>query len=443
VTIYKVKNVEYSEGVVKMTTLTGTTILSTSKDNIQVRGQYNGAKASSNVAPPAGTATGTGTYAGTGKTTYYYSECHKGNVFIFQHKNIHFHAGGINRQAKEVPGWLTINLTISGSFGVEPKLQYHGFKAKYLEKWRVPLGIHIPIQDFKYPHWPREFWLDLVKELEKLAQNKEELNVLVVCDGGHGRTGLVMGILLGLLTTERNPIEHLRKIYCNSAVETQEQAEYVKKITGKNFDPKAFSYSKGYGAAGGAGYGYKYGDYDDDYGYTKGYTATKTGPAATVWSKAESETKGKQLKFPDYEDDKRTKEKYEQFAQMDEEAEEEEEFIIMEDKLIEYNLSIDKMAQIFVHDKQAFYSIIQYMDAIEDDDDKAIDMALDKIYEYEIKNKVVIKLPGREEKDVGYDDGMPEDAKYLDVFEHDDNSVDEELADDLDSSTDYLPNEEQ
>ena len=52
--------------------------------------------------------------------------------------------------------------------------------------------------------------------------------VHVGCMGGHGRTGIVLAALVKVLTGESDAITYVRKNYCHKAVETSEQANFLK-----------------------------------------------------------------------------------------------------------------------------------------------------------------------------------------------------------------------
>jgi len=55
--------------------------------------------------------------------------------------------------------------------------------------------------------------------------------VLVHCMGGHGRTGTALAILLGLSgAMKKDPVAWLRKHYCEEAVETKKQIEYIQSL---------------------------------------------------------------------------------------------------------------------------------------------------------------------------------------------------------------------
>ena len=144
-----------------------------------------------------------------------------------------FHAGGVSAGAKEVWGWLTINLTEVGDFGIDQYVAFQGFSSPLLGKWAVPKAIHLPIRNFGVPHFPAQFWKDLLQSLAEIGEQQEDgLDVLIVCEGGHGRTGLVLAILAGLIFDYQEPVNWVRKNYCHHAVETAAQATYVWEMLG-------------------------------------------------------------------------------------------------------------------------------------------------------------------------------------------------------------------
>ena len=183
---------------------------------------------------PTTTGTKTGlSSTGSGSKTYVNSHlwkrnCHRSNAFVFEYKNVRFHASGTDSGASEVWGWLTINLLEAGSFGLDQFIAYQGFESPTLSKWAVPKAIHLPIKNFGVPYFPTQFWKDLLASLVSLAQTQENgLDVLIICQGGHGRTGMVLSILAGLAFGFQEPITWVRKNYCIHAVETNAQAQYV------------------------------------------------------------------------------------------------------------------------------------------------------------------------------------------------------------------------
>lgn len=78
----------------------------------------------------------------------------------------------------------------------------------------------------------RAHWQSLVDAFSRLPGR-----IAVYCDGGHGRTGTALAILAslgGLVPEDACPVEWVRKRYCSSAVETDEQIEYIEAITGRS-----------------------------------------------------------------------------------------------------------------------------------------------------------------------------------------------------------------
>jgi len=92
-----------------------------------------------------------------------------------------------------------------------------------------PIAVFFKIQDMSTPKDPDEFkkmikWLaDKVLEGEK---------VHVGCIGGHGRTGMVLSALVYELTGNNDAIAYVREHYCEKAVETDTQINFLHKHFG-------------------------------------------------------------------------------------------------------------------------------------------------------------------------------------------------------------------
>lgn len=79
--------------------------------------------------------------------------------------------------------------------------------------------------DFGIPTMDRRWWLRLNAALAKI-----DGDVILHCQGGHGRTGTAASILAamnGWAGTDRCPVEWLRSVYCDKAVECKEQIDYI------------------------------------------------------------------------------------------------------------------------------------------------------------------------------------------------------------------------
>lgn len=77
------------------------------------------------------------------------------------------------------------------------------------------------------------FWPALLKQL-KSAQKKKgsTLNVLAICQGGHGRSGSVAAILTMLMTdyTPLDALTHIRALHCARAIESKVQHQYLNTV---------------------------------------------------------------------------------------------------------------------------------------------------------------------------------------------------------------------
>lgn len=77
----------------------------------------------------------------------------------------------------------------------------------------------------------REAWDGLV---ECIAGTTGD--IVINCVGGHGRTGTalaIIGVLGGVLPADTCPVKAVRAMYCQEAVETEDQLDYIERITGR------------------------------------------------------------------------------------------------------------------------------------------------------------------------------------------------------------------
>lgn len=96
----------------------------------------------------------------------------------------------------------------------------------------VPVVPHLRINwaDSDTPGLSDHWWQKLVAALRKI-----DGMVSVNCMGGHGRTGTCLAILAslsGACKKTDDPVAWVRKVYCEDAVETKSQIDYVEAITG-------------------------------------------------------------------------------------------------------------------------------------------------------------------------------------------------------------------
>lgn len=161
-------------------------------------------------------------------------KCHDGNVSVMHVKGGGaLFCGGWSRLA-DGEGMAVIDLTgsekVDGGSPIVPKNE----EAKKMFKSTIAstssrrtqpwLSFHI--KDFGIPTVERATWIALSEDVYALMA--QGVNVLVACTGGHGRTGMTASILCYLMNnTIGDPVTYLRGVYCNHAVETRAQHEYV------------------------------------------------------------------------------------------------------------------------------------------------------------------------------------------------------------------------
>lgn len=88
--------------------------------------------------------------------------------------------------------------------------------------------------DGKAPTLTRDWWERLVEFL--LSGEMDGEKVIFYCHGGHGRTGTALSIILALsgeLPKGKDPVAKIRKLYCDDAVESWSQVDYIEAVTGR------------------------------------------------------------------------------------------------------------------------------------------------------------------------------------------------------------------
>jgi protein-tyrosine phosphatase len=168
-----------------------------------------------------------GKWASKGYTSY--KECHTGINPIFTIENGGtLYAGGWTRGAVPSEGMVVIDL--DGMY-YDNRIQANSAaQALFQNVLSDNPVIYMPIKDFSVPAWSASYWAKIALDIDAILSSGKD--VLVCCVGGHGRTGLFVSILAGLFVPEAadTPIEWLRTIYCDSAVETRSQEQYVRRI---------------------------------------------------------------------------------------------------------------------------------------------------------------------------------------------------------------------
>lgn len=196
--------------------------------------------------------------------------CHSGNVSVMYYPVLesNLYCGGWSRGANS-EGLVVIDLTGSEPIdGVGPirALNESAKKefAKVIELNQAERSLpwlSFKVKDFGVPDVERETWAELADAILNLM--KQGHSVLLACNGGHGRTGTAAAIICHMLNNSvGDPVEYIRSVYCNSAVETYEQHKYVNKMCGLDV-PKDIGYKHEYKTT-----YYNYGGYG---GYAGGY----------------------------------------------------------------------------------------------------------------------------------------------------------------------------
>jgi hypothetical protein len=99
----------------------------------------------------------------------------------------------------------------------------------YLDtRWQPPWPhAHIDWPDFGLPA-NRDDMLAAFQDLLTRSQRGEVVEI--GCIGGHGRTGTALGVLATLAGTRDDPVDWVRDTYCRHAIETDEQAAFVRQL---------------------------------------------------------------------------------------------------------------------------------------------------------------------------------------------------------------------
>lgn len=168
----------------------------------------------------------------------------------FSEEGITFYGGGRTRSG----GWDAWSEDAYPDLAIGPVTEL-GVNTRVPLGWacseHLPTFIEIEWPDMRTPRVPPAFWTSLVEDIRAKDQIR---TVQAQCMGGHGRTGTALAIFLGLLRpsaydTVDAVVKDLRMLYCEKAVETADQFEYIARATGKPYDGRvgpSKHYSTGY-----------------------------------------------------------------------------------------------------------------------------------------------------------------------------------------------------
>lgn len=183
-------------------------------------------------------------------------DCHKGNCKIFEvmtgvETGLVVYGGGSSHRAD--PGAVDIVIALASSSSHD--------RWSVPASWRlakhVPLVAQLPFPDYQAPPMSREMWRALWKDLLTEAKKSAKLlTVLVMCVGGHGRTGTALVALAheaGVIPLGADPIVWLREVYCDKAVEAKSQIQYLEAMYGFTTAAKSEAITYSYSAGGKGG----------------------------------------------------------------------------------------------------------------------------------------------------------------------------------------------
>ena len=165
--------------------------------------------------------------------------CHSGNPVVFTIGEVTVYAGGHSRDG----GWHRMSPLPDLALG-PAQVMDRGDATTVPDGFTCRDGIgkssHMISIDWPDFGIPQDvgggFWLALVDDIKRLGIK----SVSTQCVGGHGRTGVqlaILGYLMGDAECLKQPnahalIKYVRSIYCDHAVETGKQQEYVAQCCG-------------------------------------------------------------------------------------------------------------------------------------------------------------------------------------------------------------------
>lgn len=108
--------------------------------------------------------------------------------------------------------------------------------------------LSLPFPDYNTPKNMRTYeqWFKMAEGIREIL---EEQDVLVACLGGHGRSGLfcaIVGYILNSGEGWESPVDKIRGIHCQMAVETDAQEQFVYDILGLDLIANPKDYNTGW-----------------------------------------------------------------------------------------------------------------------------------------------------------------------------------------------------
>jgi len=169
--------------------------------------------------------------------TRYLPPCHSGPQFAFEIGKSRIWGSKADDVKNNIDEWDMMIPLVGDYDSYIPKSYIHTnpeaddlLPADLTEPY-IPAILAIDWPDFGVPFIPAVWWKGLVRFLETY-----DGDVVLFCQGGHGRTGTALTILACLSQEELQtgiecPLFWLRDNYCEHAVETYDQVDYIERIT--------------------------------------------------------------------------------------------------------------------------------------------------------------------------------------------------------------------
>ena len=172
-----------------------------------------------------------------------YTPCHDGNVFVFEHQGISVYGGGNLKDSEpnKVDLVLDLDRNVRAVSWEDDLPEDWSCRSRASSSTKV---LDLFIKDMHAPEhidatfW-KLFWSDLRKEAHK---NEGKLSILVMCQGGHGRTGVVLASLIMASAYNKvgipeniHVVKWLRENYCEKAVESSRQCDYLTRLWDMKF----------------------------------------------------------------------------------------------------------------------------------------------------------------------------------------------------------------
>ncbi len=177
-----------------------------------------------------------------------YAPCHSGNFNLYTNDGSLF-LGGWNKGASFDKNTVVIDLAdkvvptkIKTKLGLATFDRFLPRTGTQFKDW-----LTLDLTDYGVPAYDADDWSALCMDVVDILGTGTD--VLIACEGGHGRTGMV-GSILGYMLLDGdwkvNPVYALSVVYCNQVIDTENQENYVYKILGLDLKADPSRYAKAY-----------------------------------------------------------------------------------------------------------------------------------------------------------------------------------------------------